>query len=228
MTPWYTGHVEALRASAAGLTFDEPSHVYRLIDHARPVVSVTQVLRRFFPDTFQHVKPDVLERKRQIGSAAHLATHYDDRRQLDEATVAPEVAGYLESYRRFLFEHGAQIIATELRLSHPTRDYAGTIDKLYVVGDAEVLHMLDLATGDPSDGYKHLQTAAYAELVRASLTEAGITPGIITRAALQLDANGGRAHLHPYPNRHDWRKFAALRDALAVLEEELPHVSAVA
>lgn len=219
----------ALARMSNRVRFDDAVHAYYdESDVRRP--SVTQVLKVFFPHTYARVPADVLERKRQIGSAVHAATHLFDRGTLDPATVADEVAPYLESWHRWCETHAVQVLATEIRLVHPTRDYAGTIDKLVWMPNAAFngLTLVDLKTGDPSDARTHLQTAAYAELVRANIAGGpGLVP--IRRVALQLRPDGALPMSHPYQSRHDWRKFAALRDALAVLEEEAPDaVAAVA
>ncbi|MCC6989917.1 MAG: hypothetical protein IT181_13010 [Acidobacteria bacterium] len=219
---------DALRLATAAVDFDESAHRYTY--NRRIVVSVTQVLRAFFPHTFAHVPADVLERKRQIGQAAHLATHLHDRGHLDERTVTDAVRPYLESWRLWCDIQRATVIATEIRLVHPTLGYAGTIDKLVIVPDFAGLTLPDLKTGDPADARAHLQTAAYAELVRAALAERlgphEVPP--IRRLSLHLQPTGHVPRAYPYDSRLDFRKFKALREALAVLEEEAPDVAAAA
>lgn len=219
---------EALRRASAAVRFTEAGHTYRANLTGETVVSVTQVLRRFFPDDFAQVPKDVLERKRQIGSAAHQATHLWDRGILDATTVAPEVLGYLAAWSRFVDENQPTIIATELRLMHPQRALAGTLDKLaWMPGKPlNAFTIIDLKTGDPDAARAHLQTAAYAELVRAVLQPAPLAePAFIERMSVQLRPDG-TYRSRPYSNRLDWRRFSTLFDALTIVTEETRHVAA--
>lgn len=229
--------VDRLLHASDRVQFDDPSHTYRLRSSGQLLTGTTSVLRAFFPDAFKHVDPAVLERKRQIGNAAHQATHYYDRGILDNTSVADEVRGYLAAWLKFRAERQPRIIATELRLAHPVRPLAGTIDKLVWLPGAplDVVCVLDLKTGDPAAARTHLQTASYAEIVRALLNPLDaqlreeivhVSP-LITRLGVHLKADGSYA-VTPYTNRGDWRRFATLFDALTILREEAPHVAAVA
>lgn len=212
-----------LAAASARVTFEPEAHAYTLDGH--PVPSVTQVLRRFLPPDFGQVPAAMLERKRQIGNAAHHATHLSDLGVLDETTVETQVRGYLKSWWRFLIEHPIEILATEVRLGHPFRRYAGTIDKIAwrhsPAGTSGRLMIVDLKTGDPKAARTHLQTGGYEELILANLARILPWSGI-ERLGVQLDPEGGPAKVTPYTNRFDRRRFLALRDALAIIEEEAP------
>ena len=184
--------------SLAALTFNEAAHVYR---HAGQVVpSVTQILAPLA--NFEGIPADVLERKRRLGQAVHLACQFDDEGDLDEASITDDVRGYLEAYRRFRRETGARVVANERRVYHATLGYAGTLDRVLEI---RARHWLtDLKTCIATPLAVGPQTAAY-ELA------GGFDPAfprIHYRAALRL-APDGRYQLDTLTSAHDWPAFLA-------------------
>lgn len=119
--------------------------------------SVTQVLRLagVLPDYDGKVDPYYAER----GTAIHAATEYHDRGTLDEATVDPSIAGYLDGWKAFLSDTGAVIKEVEKRLSVPTMGYAGTIDRVLEINGK--LGILDIK-GGVKQAWHSIQTAGYA------------------------------------------------------------------
>lgn len=231
MTAIHREIVDALVAASSRVGFEEATHRYT--NDGRPVpVSVTGVLKAFtttdptcktlWYSPFANAKPDVLERKRQIGSAAHLATHYHDRGILDPSTVADDVRPYLDAWRLFRDVRRPSVLATELRLVHGLHAVAGTIDKLlWIPGfdDAQSVTIVDLKCGDPKDARTHLQTAAYAELARSAIVGAAGNHVRVNRMSVRL-FDDGRYVAQPYTARTDWPRFYALLNALTVLREE--------
>lgn len=242
MTASDIDEIRAVVASAAArVQFDEPTHVYRVAGKPE-LISVTGVLKAFtttdptnktlWYSPFADVKPDVLEHKRQIGSAVHLATHYADRGVLDESTVAEDVRPYLAAWEAFHVSRRPFVLATEIRLAHGLHPLAGTLDKLlWLPGfdDANSVTVCDLKCGDPKSARTHLQTAAYAELLRSALTAASLRPLRINRMSVRL-MDDGTYRAQPYTSRLDWPKFNTLCNAITVIHEEnhAPIRSAVA
>lgn len=205
----------------SGVTFDAGRHVYEFEGH--PVMNVTGLLRRYrISRDWSDIPEDVLEEKREIGRAAHIASHYDDEGDLQPGTVAPEVEPYVEAWRTFKRELKFKPLLLETILVHPLLRYGGTVDRLGIV---EALGMtpsvVDLKTGDPDDAGAGPQTAAYEQLVRACFTP--ITMALHadrsmvhwlerewsspwTRYSVQL-LPSGRYKLHTYQSHRDLQRF---------------------
>lgn len=171
---------------AAVFHFDEASHTYTLDGVRLP--SVTQLLAPIKPD-FSMVPPDVLERKRALGVAVHLACELDDMGELDDDSTDAGVMQYVAGWRKFRADTGAAIVANEQRLFHPAMRYAGTIDRLAYLrlrNDSEAsTWLLDLKTGDEAYPSYGVQLAGYELLVRSNVDQ-----GIAT-------LNRGTVHLRP-------------------------------
>jgi len=140
------------------LEFDETTHLYTLGD--QKLLSVTQSISIL--DT-RWRDPWYLERGRLI----HLACEYYDRDELDESTVDLQIRPYLDAYVKFLLDTKFKITAIEYRLSHPTLFYAGTLDRIGILNQNEVL--IDIKSGAKVDT-DELQGAGYWELCRANGT----------------------------------------------------------
>ena len=185
------------------LTFDAAKHEYRVNGAVLP--SVTQVLRDFYD--FSMVAPDVLEYARQRGVAVHKAVQLDIDNDLDEASVAPEISGYLEAWRNFRSQCGlrqADFGEVERPMYHPTYKYAGTPDmtvclyKRWTVLDVKATADLHPAVA--------LQLAGYRELVNANTPKG--QHKIEQRCALRLMDNG-TYRLQSYTDKGDWSVFLA-------------------
>lgn len=184
------------------LQFDEADHVYTLGGRVLP--SVTQIIAPLRPDLTM-IPPDVLERKRALGTAVHLACELDDYDELDEDALDDELRPYLAAWRKFKADTGAVILLNEQRLHHPTLGYAGTLDRL---AETRSMHagepcLIDLKTSaDPVPSYG-VQTAGYAELLRA----AGGVP-VYRRCTVHLRPDG-LYRMHQYANPNDEAAFRA-------------------
>lgn len=138
------------------LTFDPEGHAYRL--DGRAILSVTQVL-----DLAGLSGGPWPEGSAARGTAVHLATEYDDIGDLDELSVDPAIAGYLDGWRRFVLESRYVGRLIEHRAYHPTYLYAGTIDREgYIDGSKHVL--IDIKSGVEQPSHA-IQLAAYAFLL---------------------------------------------------------------
>lgn len=158
------------------LEFDASTHVYRW--NGSPVPSVTQILAPLGSD-FRFVKPDVLDRSRDLGQAVHQMIELDAAGVLDESSVTGVLACYLEQWRRFVAATGFRVSYSELRLYSARYGYAGTLDLLGVLDRHETL--IDTKTGAVPRVAKP-QTAAYANL----LVENGMALKSLRRRALDL------------------------------------------
>lgn len=137
-------------------TFDAEAHEYRL--DGRSLVSVTQVL-----DLAGLSGGPWPEGASARGTAVHLATEYDDMGDLDESSLDPAIAGYLDAWRRFVRESRFDASLIEHRAYHQTHLYAGTIDRVGHFGDGKPV-VLDIKSGVEHPSHS-LQLAAYAFLL---------------------------------------------------------------
>lgn len=180
--------------------FDEAAHVYTV--DGVPVPSVTQLLAPIKQD-FSMVRADVLEAKRELGSAVHLACEYDDNDELDGDQCDALVMGYVEAWRRFRREKRADVLENERKIFHPTLGYAGTLDRLMQFdGEAWLIDLKTSAGPVPSYG---VQLAGYTELLRVDCG-AGFTP---KRATVHLRGDGTYL-LKQFSDTNDFACFRAL------------------
>lgn len=181
------------------LQFEPESHTYRL--GGRVVPSVTQLLKPIGPD-FSMIPADVLERKRQLGTAVHLACELDDDDDLDEAGLDQVLLPYVQAWRKFKAETGAVVLVNEKQLGHDVLRYAGTVDRVVNVGAERWL--VDLKTSaDPHASYG-VQLAGYEELLRHSARMQ-----VEARATVHL-RDDGTFRLHTFTNPNDAACFRAL------------------
>lgn len=180
------------------LHFDEADHVYSVGGVVLP--SVTQLLKPIAPD-FSMVPPDVLERKRALGVAVHLACELLDNGELDDLDEV--LVPYVDAWQLFKQQTGALILLNEQRLHHPALMYAGTLDRLASLLGG--VWMLDIKTAaEPAPVYGP-QLAGYTELLRAN-DKALREP--IRRGTVHLRPDG-TYRLHEYKQPNDLAAFMA-------------------
>ena len=139
------------------LIFIEKTHQYYL--GGTELSSVTTILNQL--NDFGRIPPDVLERKRQIGTAVHKAAELDDAGNLDPDSIDPAVAPYLEGWRKFRRESGFVPEYSEQRVYSTAYQYAGTLDRIGILNNELIL--LDIKARATDTPETALQTAAYAK-----------------------------------------------------------------
>ena len=135
------------------LIYSDADHVYRL--NGVVLKSVTQTLT--LAGIIQPYTGDPWYGDR--GTAVHHATWLDDQGILDEASVDPQIAGFVEAWRKYRRESGFTPVGGETPLHHPLHRYSGTPDRW----DASLL--ADIKTGKEAP-WHILQRAAYRELLK--------------------------------------------------------------
>lgn len=193
------------------VTFDAPTHTYRVDDTELP--SVTRILRAVGLSTdWATLPPDVradAERKRELGTRVHRACVAFDSGTLSWGQLEEDLFGYVEAWERYVRERQLiEWLAIEQPLAHSVLRYAGTLDRLgRTTADTYVLP--DIKCGDPDDAAGQYQTAGYVLLAEV----VGLPPGVpvrhVQRECVQLSPVGTYA-LSPYPDfRHDSAVFKA-------------------
>lgn len=191
------------------LTFDPVTHSYAVDGVALP--SVTQILASSGCYDFSMVPRDVLEHKRQIGNALHIAVALDINNDLVEESVHPAVIGYLRAWRAFRADtgiHEADFGEIEKPLAHHTYRYAGTPDMTVHLENA--WSVLDLKTAADLHPAWALQTAAYKELVNANAQKG--QSKVSRRWSLRLYEKG-TYDLDEHQDRSDLAVFLAMYTA---------------
>lgn len=171
---------------------------HRYIVRGQNVPSVTEILAPL--TNFRMVRTEVLHAAAHIGTAVHKACELDDLGRLDESSVMPALAGYLDAWRRFCQEHRVHWSRIESCVYHEQMGYAGTVDRYGVVdGDAAVVDLKTSAALHPAVGP---QLAAYAK----AIPEAAAS----TRRIGVLLKPNGQYHSQTYHSPSDWAVFASL------------------
>jgi hypothetical protein len=139
-------------------TFDPEKHEYALNGLRLP--SVTQILESvgLSPD-YSGVPADHLEFARDRGDKVHKATALDDRGDLDEDTLDPRIAPYLEAWRQFRRDHHFEPVEIEFMFYSKRHGYAGTLDRLgasdlaeHTLIDLKTCQKIDLKSVGPQTG----------------------------------------------------------------------------
>jgi len=189
------------------LTFDAASHTYRLDGEVVP--SVTQVLDAH--QDFSMIPPDVLERKRQLGEALHIAAAIEAQGgEIDEDSLDEQVIPYLNGWRAFVAAYDYQPIHCERQVAHPLLRYAGTLDDFGTMnvprdgGPERMLVLIDKKATFAISPWVGPQTAAYLEALKAELK---ITEPV-ARFVVQLKPDGTFKPLE-LSDRMDWPVFCA-------------------
>jgi hypothetical protein len=178
-------------------TFEYDAVGHRYLLDGSEVPGVTRVLS----DVLMGGKQWADEAAMWRGSVVHSCCELDDRGTLDEGTVDPAAAGFLDAWRRFKAEMRPEISVVEIPLVSEKHRYAGRPDRvMWLSGKQTVVDIksggVGVATG--------IQLAAYCELTTT-----------MDRAAVRLQADG-RYTLTQYSVRDLRRDHAVFLNALAV------------
>lgn len=147
--------------AAPKFSFDAETHTYSLDGH--PIPNVTSILEDVGIIDYSMLG-DRREEYLHRGRAVHLITQYDDEGNLDESSVAPKYAGYLEAWRTFRRDCAFTPDPGGIEVQHycPKYRYAGTLDRIgRRAADRATRILLDIKTGH-AEWWVRLQTAAYA------------------------------------------------------------------
>lgn len=183
--------------SLVAFQFDRATHQYT--ENGLVIQSVTQLIKEFGLINFDHVAPEVLERKAQLGRLVHQACHFFDENDCPE-NLHPEVAARLEAYKAFRADTGYvpevnefQQIGTVYGMKFGMQfDSIGKCN-----GIPWMVDIKNAANASPAWG---IQLAAYDMAV----------PGVKrTRVAVQLFADS-RYKLHTFADPQDYVIFTSL------------------
>lgn len=159
--------------------FDERLHQYTF--NGRVVPSVSAILQPLTAMAYGGIDAQVLLNAARLGTAVHACTEYLDEGELDEATVDPKWAPYLDAYKAWKTAIRPEILGIKMRLA--CSKFGGTIDRIVKID--RQLWIVDLKTTSQIHKHVGVQLAAYAALAEKFTKKTGFR-----RAALQLKPDG--------------------------------------
>lgn len=188
----------------AKLRFKAQGHIYSL-DRMR-IPSVTQIIDPLLP--YASLPREIREAALIRGDIVHKLTALADQGKPWEdgaAIDAADMAGYLFAWESFKHTTECRIVATEQRVYHRTYRYAGTLDRLVILGDDPSVAVLEIKTGELMPEYA-LQTAAYLHAVNDGRARG--EPPVERRYVVQLMPTG-KFHPLEHRERGDFQVFLA-------------------
>jgi hypothetical protein len=140
--------------------FDEQTHAYSVNGICVP--SVTRIIDHAGLVSFDAVRKDILERKSEIGTMVHLATHYYDEGQLDWDSLDDRSRGRTDAWANFRAETGfvPRIIEQPYLATVNGMTFGLKPDRIGVFGKCEAI--IDLKTSVSIEQWCAVQTAGYA------------------------------------------------------------------
>lgn len=191
------------------LTFDEPTHTYRLDGIVVP--SVTSILKVL--GGYEGIPQHILDKAAARGSAIHKATEFYDNDTLDWTSLDDELIDYVNAWGNFREDTGAEIIEIEQRTYHPALKVAGTPDRVLVLkkrlkglGPVGRLTLADIKSSWQMMPATGPQTAAYTEFRNAHVKAA--SDKVKDRLGVQLKRDG-TYEVHHYNDPSDWNTFVS-------------------
>lgn len=118
------------------LTCDS-DHIYRVDGVVVP--GVTEIIRRVAPIDYGPMSAEDREFVMQRGRAVHHATHLADQGKLKWDTVDQRIEDRVRSWTTWKNDCRAAIMHSELSLGHSMYRYAGTLDRLLIIGKDVIL-----------------------------------------------------------------------------------------
>src|SRR5882672_9840353 len=162
--------------------FVPEEHAY-IVNNVR-VPSVTQILEAVGLVDYSHIPDSILDRKAEIGTAAHAACHYYDESDLNLETVADEVSPDVSAWMKFRAETGFKPELIEHRgiANVDGMEYGFTLDRIGMFRGRP--HLIEIkCTAAVEIGWGP-QTAAYEMAMRPTSKMA------LPRMAVHLKPNG--------------------------------------
>jgi hypothetical protein len=167
---------------SATFQFVPEEHAY--IQNGIRVPSVTQILELVGIVDYSHIPDSILDRKAEIGTAAHAAAHYYDEGDLDLNSVGEEASPYVTAWMKFRAETNFKPDLIEYRgiANVDGMEYGYTLDRVGTFqGRPHLLEIKCTAAVEISWGP---QTAAYELALRPTTKQA------LRRMAVHLKPNG--------------------------------------
>lgn len=183
------------------LTYDAEAHAYHVDGERWP--SVTEILQPL--NELDGIPAYVLRRAADFGTNVHAAVHLINTGRLNRASLDEALAPYVHAWERWIADSGAVVVASEVRVLHPTLRYAGTMDSCVRLKQRtrSTLHAVDVKTSVTVPRTAALQTAAYREAYLRQRRDLSTK-----RYALHLRGDGSYRAI-AYDDTRDWSYFTS-------------------
>ncbi|MBT9166899.1 MAG: hypothetical protein DDT19_00223 [Syntrophomonadaceae bacterium] len=182
------------------ITFSPETHEYKKDGLVIP--SVTQIIADAgLAGDFSFVPSEVLEKKREVGKIVHLACVLYEQKKLDEDRLNPVLAGYLESWKKFVKISGYVSEEVEKIYYSERYHFAGTIDTVGIKGKGKTIIEIKTGTKKMSD---QIQTAGYELLYNENNKDK-----VKKRLAVYLKENGDIPTVQEHKDKTDSPVFLA-------------------
>lgn len=148
------------------LHFDSDNHIYTIDMEGQTLQlpSVTQLLRFVSREIYGDVPAHILENAADRGTRVHEAIEMAAKFGWMETDT--DTLPYMLAYQEWEKEHGFKMLASEYRMYHLTRFYAGTADVLFM--DGNDLCLMDIKTSKTIlEGLTTAQLYGYSEALKS-------------------------------------------------------------
>lgn len=125
----------------AQLTFLDDRHEYWYDGERIP--SVSEIMRFASSEVYKTVNQVVLDEAKDRGTRVHKACELLDTTGKVEADS--DIVGYVKAYVKFVKEHKPKWELIEKAMMHPSREYAGTLDRYGTIDNSRFC-VLDIKT----------------------------------------------------------------------------------
>jgi len=149
------------------VVFEPESHSYFWGMERLP--SVSELMRPITDPYLLGIPEHILEWKRELGVATHLACDLWDKGILDEEALDPEIVPYLEAWKKFTVDMRPGWDAAEQVVVNSAYRYAGTIDRIGGMNGNPVI--VDIKTTLKGQPHHAVQLALYSMAAHAEASE---------------------------------------------------------
>lgn len=183
------------------MTFDAPTHTYRLDGLVIP--SVSTIMEPLKVELYKGIGDSTLANAADKGTIVHNAIENWIKFGIDD--TPHEYKGYFDGFLEFWSKTKPHVVGSEIRTYHKLLGYGGTIDLLAYIGDD--LTLIDFkSTYTVSDMTCGVQLEAYAQ----ALASHGIK--VKRKGILHLIKDGSWKLIdYPANDALRWRVFGALK-----------------
>ena len=184
------------------LTFDDPSHIYRLDGEIIP--SVSRIMEPLKEATYSGISEKTLRNAADKGSSVHNSIENFFKFGIED--VAPEHRAYFDAFLDWFEKEQPVVVGSEIRIYHKILRYGGTIDLLYYDRNGWLI-LLDFKT---TYAISDMSCGVQLESYEQALASHGIK--VDGKKILHLKRNG-RYKVIDYPanDSRRWRVFGSLK-----------------
>lgn len=196
------------------IVFDPVEHTYTLDGERLPnVTGVLDIL-----GGYEGIPSGIMTAARDRGDYVHKACEMMLWGTLDEDSILEEYRPYIDAFRAFLEQSGAEIHGAEERVWHKTLKYAGTADIIAMVPKRQKPRkaLIDIKTTAKMMPTVGPQLAAYQDAYNSQRPKA---EHVVDRYGLKLNKDG-TYKLDPYTSPNDSAVFRACLTIHRYLKEQ--------